>query len=825
MATSTIKDSTKEEKKTKTSKTTVKSKAKGATKKSPSKQKKQNTKSHVSKKVNTTTKNTSKVAHAKTSQGKTHETSTQIASLSQDSHADINNYEKEDSNDLKNEQSIVENIQANEAKNQNEMTNDQNDTEQSQEALNKDNDIEVQSQDKAQSISSTNLEPTGTAENFIIKPADENISHESKDKVTSLWLNDDIKDEVNVINQTTDEKNAKSVVLDSALAASVASNNSVKAVSSSDIGAEDVKAVNADEIDSTTVAKATTVAKSATVASATATTLSTTSTTNTKASNSDIIASTTGDTTSSTVDFNKPIIDSEATNKSDKSSKSEENTEDSKQQDSDNSKDNSTENNNLNVPNSAVVTLSNSTKNNSNQEGKFNKKLLIPLILSLFAFLGVLIYQYYIKNINYVTPYPDEKVAETQDGNAAVPTGSKDYENPINGVYFSNEEAAKFKDKKPVAIMVNNHEQARPSYGLSKADVVYEAVAEGGITRLMPIYHSQIPELVESIRSARYYFVELASGYKAHFFHWGGAHVPACQKLPHDNPNYCPPINGKVETNPKVDAYDRIVELGLPNLDGGNYACKDDAPSCAFGRDEKRVKAGYPIEHTAFVRVPLALELAKEIRPDASWHKYIPIVAWKFKDDAPLEERGDIGIDPMISYYYWKTPSAYAVDWKYDKDQNNYIRYQGKVKQVDASNDQELRAKVVIIRFTDEEPVGDKKNHLYHKIVGTGDALIFQDGKVIKAKWNRDTHEDRDVYTDEDGNQIEFNRGQIWIQLVPTGNPVTYEPKQPTLQVEGTGNDQDTENNNNNSDNNGETTDQNTTDTKTESTNSEPAQQ
>ena len=460
--------------------------------------------------------------------------------------------------------------------------------------------------------------------------------------------------------------------------------------------------------------------------------------------------------------------------------------------------------------------MSNSAKSKSNSnEGAFNKKLLIPLILSILAFLGVLIYQFYIKNINYVKPYPEQDTVEKQDSTSNTTTSSRDYENPINGVFFSNEEAAEFKDKKPVAIMVNNHEQARPIYGLSDADVVYEAVAEGGITRLMPIYHSHIPELVESVRSARYYFVELASGYKAHFFHWGGAHVPPCQKLPKDNPNYCPPVNGKVETNPKVDAYDRIVQLGLPNLDGGNYACTDDAPSCAFGRDMKRVNAGYPIEHTSFVRVPLALKLAKEVRPDASWHKYIPVTKWKFKDDAPLEERGDIGIDPMISYYYWKTPAAYAVDWKYDKEQNNYIRYQGKVKQIDAANNKELRAKVVVIRFTDQEPVGDKKNHLYHKLIGTGDALIFQDGKVIKAKWNRSTHEERDTYTDENGDQVTFNRGQIWVQLVPTGNPITYEKKNASLTVEGTPNSKENTSDSNNTSNN---TDKPNSDDATDST-------
>ncbi len=582
---------------------------------------------------------------------------------------------------------------------------------------------------------------------FVIKPTDDEVSQANREKVTSLWLNEDIEKEVSTINNQSPDDTAK--VMSAGTVGTVASTS---------------KSQETKDNTQTPVSEETSNKKQ-------------------QSDNTQNHSDSTSAPTDEPVDLNKPILNSTET-KVDATKKETDKTSNEKAAES----------------SGAVVNLSNNPPKDPTEK-KFNKKLLILLGLAIFALIGVLVYEYYIKANDYITPYPEEQKQEEQVDNA-TPNTSRDYENPINGVYFSNEEAAKFKDKKPIAIMVNNFEQARPSYGLSKADVIYEAVAEGGITRLMPIYHSQIPELVESVRSARYYFAELASGYKAHYFHWGGAHVPACQKLPHDNPNYCPPVNGKVETNPKVDAYDRIVELGLPNLDGGNYACTDDAPSCAFGRDTERIKQGYPIEHTGFVRVPLALELAKEIRPDASWHKYVPIVEWKFKDDAPIEERGDIGIDPMISYYYWQTPAAFAVDWKYDKDQNNYIRYQGKVKQVDAANGEELRAKVIVIRFTEQSPVGDKKNHLYHKIVGSGDALVFQDGKVIKGKWTRGTHEDRDVYTDENGNQIAFNRGQIWIQLVPTGNPITYEPKQPSLEIkDDTGKQTETTNEANNSQN------------------------
>lgn len=347
------------------------------------------------------------------------------------------------------------------------------------------------------------------------------------------------------------------------------------------------------------------------------------------------------------------------------------------------------------------------------------------------------------------------------------------YLNPLNGELIPQSLASEFKDRKPIAVMVNNYEIARPSAGLSKADIIYEAVAEAGITRLMPIFYSDVPEKASSIRSARYYFAQLAAPYNPHYIHWGAAHVPPCQKLSPSDSGYCPPINGKVETEPDVDAYDQIVKLGLPNLDGGNYSC--DSASCTFGRDPQKL-GKVPLEHTAFVRLPLVYSLAKDIRPQDSWHQFIePDHVWKFKDDASLGERGDIGLTNPISYIYWDTQPAFNVEWEYDKDKNEYIRYQGGVKQTDAIDGAELRAKVIVIRFTTQRPVNDKKAHLYHDIVGTNKALIFQDGKIIEGIWTRSEPDSMDIYKDLQGNEIEFTRGQIWVQLVPPENKIIYQ--------------------------------------------------
>lgn len=416
---------------------------------------------------------------------------------------------------------------------------------------------------------------------------------------------------------------------------------------------------------------------------------------------------------------------------------------------------------------------SSKSDNKVDMSKKHSKKVPLVLMTILVVLIGLVVGVFFLKSSDKIVGPFD---SGNDDSDSLLNNAPKQYTSPLNGMYFSNEEADKFKNIKPIAVMVNNHPDARPSAGISSADVVYEAVAEGGVTRLMPIFWSRLPEKVSSLRSARYYFAELAAGYKAEYFHWGAAHIPPCQKLPQTDPTYCGPIGGKLETNPEVDAYDRIVKLGLANLDGGNYAC--DGNECAFGRDPNKV-GKVATEHTALVRPALALDLAKKIRPEEKWHTYIPVQEWKFKEDAPLQKRGDIGQTSPIEYNYWDMPS-FQVKWVYDKNTNEYTRYQGGVKQIDELNGQDIKAKAVIIRFTEEQSAGDRKSHMMYKLVGTGDVLIFQDGNVIKGKWSNSSVEERDIYTDLEGNQLELNRGQIWVQIVPLGKNISYSQSQET---------------------------------------------
>ncbi len=340
-------------------------------------------------------------------------------------------------------------------------------------------------------------------------------------------------------------------------------------------------------------------------------------------------------------------------------------------------------------------------------------------------------------------------VSEDNDSTNATNTNDnsvKDMEDPINGVLYSRDEYNSFKDRRPLAVMVNNHILARPQSGINKADMVFEAVAEGGITRLMPIFYAQDAKKVGSVRSARVHFIDLAAEFYAWYAHWGGAYVPTYNG-----------VKDYTETNPMADAYQHINDVGLASLDqnwlGDSAYYKENNPNI-------------PTEHQGYTSTEALWREGPKKYPEAGWTQFIKFDTWKFKDDATPSDRGYV---TDIKFNFWEDPN-FEVLWAYDKNTNSYLRSQGGVKFIDALDNKQIVAKDVIIQFTVETPANDKKNHLLYDVVGSGNAKIFMDGKVINATWSKKAIRDRTFYYDESGNQVAFNRGQIWVEIVPTRN-------------------------------------------------------
>ena len=86
---------------------------------------------------------------------------------------------------------------------------------------------------------------------------------------------------------------------------------------------------------------------------------------------------------------------------------------------------------------------------------------------------------------------------------------------------FTGERVAEEISTRPILATINNHPKARPQSGLAQADIVYEMLAEGDVTRLLALYQSEIPEKIGPVRSARSYFIDIAKGFDAFYIAHG----------------------------------------------------------------------------------------------------------------------------------------------------------------------------------------------------------------------------------------------------------------------------------------------------------------
>jgi len=325
--------------------------------------------------------------------------------------------------------------------------------------------------------------------------------------------------------------------------------------------------------------------------------------------------------------------------------------------------------------------------------------------------------------------------------------GGKTVAHPITGLWFTPSQAAVWKARRPVAVLINNHADARSvQTGISKADLVYEAVAEGGIPRLLAIFHTRLPQKVGSVRSARVYFVDWAREYDAWLAHWGAAQID--------------PNDAQV-CFPQADAFSRMREIYVPSIDAMT------ANSGAYFR----VPNGLAYEHTGFANLPKVLEAGYKLYPDQR-RELEEVVSWKFKEDAPEEERGKTA---TLSFDFWEIMPGYDVAWKYDPVSNTYLRSQGGTPIKDAATGQQITAKNVVVLFMSEASLGDLKQHLLYETLGEGSALVYRDGQEIEATWERGSVGQRTRFKDANtGREIEFNRGPTWLEVLPVGNEVVY---------------------------------------------------
>jgi len=327
---------------------------------------------------------------------------------------------------------------------------------------------------------------------------------------------------------------------------------------------------------------------------------------------------------------------------------------------------------------------------------------------------------------------------------------------PINGQLFTKQEREAWEKRRPLAVMIENHAESRPQSGLSYADVVYETVAEGGITRFMGVFYCGVAGgsvNLAPVRSARTYFLPWVLEYDALYNHVGGAGV--CSDVTVDE---------------RAKALCQIDQYKIKDMDQFGISF----PTCY--RNYDRLDHPVATEHTMTCVTDKLIKLASQrgwTNVDAkgvAWDKNF--TPWKFKDDA---KQADRGASLSASFVSWKGyEKEYGVRWEYDAATNMFKRFNGGVPHTDLETKKQLTAKSIVIMFAKETGPVDDHAHLLYANIGSGDGLLLQDGKVTKITWKKADKSARTTFFEINGKEVTLNRGQLWIEMLPIGTPVTY---------------------------------------------------
>lgn len=277
----------------------------------------------------------------------------------------------------------------------------------------------------------------------------------------------------------------------------------------------------------------------------------------------------------------------------------------------------------------------------------------------------------------------------------------------------------------PIAIIIENFPEARPVAGIDQASVVYEAPAEGGISRFLAIFDSlDNIERIGPIRSVRPYFLDWAEEFgRPVFLHVGGS----------------------------PEALATIKKRQIINLD--EFFWRDDYYKRVT--DRKR-------PHNTYTTKDLLEKIKTDYQLDVATYE-----PWKFKEDAPLDERGTFG-NPQLNLSFLPQVNnkneKEIISWNYDREKNEYQRWQGR-EVATTENGSVIKAKNLILLSTDAK-VLDDIGRLKIKTLGEGQAKIFQDGQIIDGLWKKDKTTSRLKFYKATGvDEITFNAGPTWIEV------------------------------------------------------------
>lgn len=343
-------------------------------------------------------------------------------------------------------------------------------------------------------------------------------------------------------------------------------------------------------------------------------------------------------------------------------------------------------------------------------------------VLAVLGFFGLLSYSIFYLDVDstVINVVPPSRVIGGADDRIDPSDCEGCARRFIDGVYVKKNEENIF----PFAVVIDNNVEARPQHGISKANVVYEVEVEGGITRFFALFaDGEDVSKIGPIRSVRPYMIDVANEYSSLLAHVGGS----------------------------PQALARIMKDGI-------FSANEFYNENFFWREKSRSAPFNVYTSSDEMEDFLSKKEAKEGK----------FFSWKFKsDDAEALSSVNAHAGVKIDYNI----DEYDVEWRYNKEANEYVRYVDNEIFEDGDGGQ-IRVKNVVVQYAPMSIV-DVEGRLNVEMVGEGEALLCRDGGCDAVNWTKNTPGKRTRFYNLD-EEVEFNAGKIWVNIVRSSYDVDY---------------------------------------------------
>ena len=285
-------------------------------------------------------------------------------------------------------------------------------------------------------------------------------------------------------------------------------------------------------------------------------------------------------------------------------------------------------------------------------------------------------------------------------------------------------------NKRPIAVMIDNNVGYASQVGLQDAFVTYEAIVEGGLTRIMAIFKDSNTELIGPVRSSRHYFLDYALEYDAIYAHYGWS----------------------------TFAENDIKSLGINNING-LYR------NAAYWRDTK-----IAAPHNVFTNIETLYNDAARLGYKTTSNDWEALSLTSDTIDlAKLSDESVVANKVTIPY-----SNSQVRSYAYDSERKVYLRYMNHNAHIDRDSKEQYHYKNIIIIKVKNKTLDSYGRHDLDT-TGTKEAYYITNGYAIPITAKKDSRSGKTIYSYMDGSKVKLNDGNTFIQIEPVNMTPSFE--------------------------------------------------